>query len=206
MSAEAVRNWSISFKYAQPWTCCLIRFQNRSSLLFHKRPLFLGYTKRRYLNQSISKLMEPRANANSPTLLTKDCNGNFVSSKRVHYLLSSNIFTFSCRNLGWMRCFSCSRAVRWRTLAWIMMQIILKEPGIWKTGQEIRQWAMMLPVALLSIVFSFPTFILFSLKWHQACGMYFFISRVKNNKQKNAIKKRNCFQSSLANYVNLSGS
>lgn len=163
MSSETVRNWSISFKYAWPWTYCLIRFQNRSSLLFHKYPLLLGYTKPRYLHQSTSKLLEPRANANSPTLLTKDCNGNFVSPLRVHYLLSNNIFTFSCCDLGWMRCFSCSRAVRWEMFAWIMMQIILKEPGIWKTGQEIRQWAMMLPMALLSIVFSFPTFILFPL-------------------------------------------
>lgn len=44
-----------------------------------------------------------------------------------------------------------------------MIQIILKQPGTWKIGQEIRQGAMLLPVALLSFVLSFPTFILFPL-------------------------------------------
>lgn len=56
--------------------------------------------------------------------------------------------------------------------------------GIWKIGQELRQGAMLLPVALLSFVFSFPTFIPFALKWCQASGTRWCINRAKNNKEK----------------------
>lgn len=153
-------------------------------------------------------MLKLRADARSLTLLTKARNGALMSPKKfrclllniwkVYYFYNRNkvllksIFTFPCCGIEIFYLLN-------GMFAWVMIilrQIILKAWNLENLPQN--KPGSKAPVCGSAPLCVFISYLhSFSLMWSQAPGMHLFISKLKNNEWKNAIKEETALKPPL---------